>query len=94
MTDQELARALRSLKRTVLMLQTELRHERVDEGLIDAIDQQLERGIASDPRCEGLRAHVDALREDIMTPREELIRDALRACDRLNDAVEGVLALL
>lgn len=94
MTDQELSRALRALKRTVLMLQTELRHEHVDQGLIEEIDRQLERGISSDTRCEGLRKHVDALREDIMTPRQELFRDALRACDRLNDAVEGVLALI
>lgn len=94
MTDLELARALRGLKRTVLMLQTELRHDRVDEGLIAAIDQHLERGIATEPRCEGLRSRVDALREDIMTPRPELFRDAIRACDRLNDVVEGVLALL
>lgn len=94
MTDQELSRALRGLKRTVLMLQTELRQERVDQGLVEEIDQQLERGIATDARCAGLRAHVDALREDIMTPRSELFRDAIRACDRLNDAVERVLALL
>jgi hypothetical protein len=46
-----LARRLKTLRRTVLMLQTELRHERVDGGLLVEIKKQLEDGIASDPRC-------------------------------------------
>jgi len=92
MTDQELARSLRSLRRTVLMLQTELRHGHVDEDLIADIDQRMEHGIGTDPRTEELRPAVDALRENTLTPRSELLSDTIRACEKLNDAIEAVIA--
>ena len=87
-----LTRALRRLQRTVVMLRTELRHEHVDQGLIADIEAQLEAGIATHPRALHLRDAVDALRESTLTPRPELLRDAIRCCDRLYDEVEGVLA--
>ena len=87
-----LARRLKSLRRTVEMLRTELRHGHLDEGLIADIDAQLEDGIGSDPRSAELRAFVDALRENTLTPRRELLTDTVRACDKLSDAIEGVMA--
>ena len=92
MNDLDLARRLRALRRCVLMLETELRHGRVDEGLLAEIDLQMERGIASDPRCAELPGRVDALRESTITPRPELHSDTIRACARLADAIEAVLA--
>lgn len=92
MTDLELSRRLRTLRRTVLMLQTELRHGNVDEALIADIDQQMEHGIGTDPRCETLRVPVDGLRENTMTPRAELVADTVRACEQLKDAIEDVTA--
>lgn len=65
MTD--LGRALRQLRRTVLMLQTELREGRMDDGLLGEIEARMERGIGSDPRCGALRGLVDALRESTLT---------------------------
>lgn len=94
MTDQDLARSLRTLSRTVLMLETELRHGRLDTELLDGIDQQMERGIAADPRCGRLRERVDALRESTMTPRAELLADTVRACEKLRDAIDAVLGRL
>lgn len=94
MTDLELSRALRQLSRTALMLQTELRQGRVDEGLLADIEAQMERGIGTDHRSEGLRPIVDALRESTLTPRAEMIKDTVRACEKLRDAIEGVLARL
>ena len=94
MTDLELSRALRQLRRTVDMLQTELRHGHVDEGLVADIEAHMERGISSDERCSGLRAFVDALRESTMTPRAELMSDTIRACEKLKDGIEGVLSTL
>lgn len=94
MSDLELMRSLRTLRRTVLMLQTELRNDHVDEGLIADIDQQLANGIATDARCEGLRACVDALRESTLTPRAALYRDTIRACVELTDAIEEVTSKL
>jgi hypothetical protein len=94
MTDQELVRALRSLRRTVQMLETELRHGRLDDGLLADIESHLERGIAGDGRCTVLVAGVDSLRENTLTPRTERIADTIRACDKLKDAIEGVTALL
>jgi len=91
MTELELSRALRTLRRTVLMLETELRQEHLDEELLADIEQQLEDGIASHPRCAVLRQHVDALRENTLTPRKELYTDTVRACMQLKDAIEGVL---
>lgn len=94
MTDLELARALRTLRRTVQMLRTELREGHLDEGLITEIDGQMEDGIGGDPRSAVLRMFVDALRENTLTPRGELYADTIRACDKLSDAIEGVLARL
>lgn len=87
-----LARRLKALRRTVQMLRTELRQGHLDEGLIADIDAQLEDGIGSDPRSAVLRSFVDALRENTLTPRGELFTDTIRACDKLSDAIEGVLA--
>ncbi|MCB9170255.1 MAG: hypothetical protein H6597_04535 [Flavobacteriales bacterium] len=90
----DLSRRLKVLRRTVEMLQTELRHGHMDDELVRRIDTQLEDGIATDPRSAGLRTQVDALRESTLTPRPELLRDAIRACDKLKDAIEGVVSLL
>ena len=35
-----------------------------------------------------------AQRESTLTPRPELLRDAIRACDKLKDAIEGVVSAL
>lgn len=94
MTDLALARALRALRRTVLMIQTELRHGRIDEALIADVDAQMERGIASDPRCIELVKRVDDLRESILTPRAELLSDTVRTCEKLKDAIEEVVSRL
>jgi len=94
MNDLALMRMLRSLRPTVLMLQTELRHGRVDEALIADIDAQMERGIASEPRCADLVKRVDALRESTLTPRAELLMDTVRACEKLKDAIEEVVSRL
>ena len=76
------------------MLETELRHGTLDEELLADIDRQLEEGIATDPRCAGLRELVDALRESTLTSPPELYRNAVRACEKLKDAMEEVVALL
>ena len=94
MTDIELSRARRQLRRTVDMLQTELRHGRVDDGLVADIEVHMERGISTDHRCAQLRTFVDAIRESTMTPRKELLGDTIRACEKLKDAIEGVIASL
>ncbi|HRH38741.1 MAG TPA: hypothetical protein PK760_10370 [Flavobacteriales bacterium] len=94
MTDIELARSLKRLRRTVLMLQTELRHGHVDEELIATIEQQMENGIATDGRSENLRTLVDALRESTLTPRSELFTDTIRACEKVKDAIEGVMSTI
>jgi hypothetical protein len=94
MTDQELSRALRALRRTVLMLETELRHGRLDEALITDVDAQMERGIASEPRCSALVAKVDTLRESTLTPRAELLGDTIRACEKLRDGIDEVVGRL
>jgi hypothetical protein len=88
----KLARRLKTLRRTVEMLRTELRHGHLDEELIASIDAQLEDGIGSDPRSAQLRSFVDGLRESTLTPRVELLADTVRACDKLSDAIEGVVA--
>lgn len=94
MTDQDLTNRLRLLRRTVLTFQTELRYHRVDEQLVSAIDEQMERGIATEGRCRHLCETVDALRESMITPRTELWADTVRACDKLLDAIEAVLVRL
>jgi hypothetical protein len=91
MTDLDLARRLRRLRRTVLMLETELRRETVDVELLAEIERHMEQGIATEPRCAGLIAPVDALRESTLTPRPELYRDTIRACEQLKDAIEGIM---
>lgn len=94
MNDLDLSRRLRALRRSTLMLETELRQGRVDEELLADIDLKMEHGIASDPRCTDLPERVDALRESTITPRPELLSDTLRACARLRDAIEGVVSRL
>lgn len=89
-----LARRLKTLRRTVEMLRSELRQGHLDTELITSIDAQLEDGIGTDPRSAELRAFVDALRENTLTPRRELLADTVRACDKLSDAIEGVMAKL
>ncbi|HMC97854.1 MAG TPA: hypothetical protein VKG92_09380, partial [Flavobacteriales bacterium] len=54
------------------------------------IELQMEQGIATEPRCAGLIALVDALHESTITPRPELMRDTIRACEKLQDAIEGI----
>ena len=87
MSDQDLVRQLRRLQRSVVMLATELRNDHVDEELIAEIDSQIAT-IALDPRCETLRTQVDAVRESTLTPRKELMRDTVRICEQLKDAIE------
>jgi hypothetical protein len=94
MDDLDLARRLRVLRRTVLMLQTELRHAHMDDGLIAEIDQQLEHGIATEPRCAQLPAAVDALRESALSMGAERFGDTIRACENLKDAIEEVVSRL
>jgi hypothetical protein len=91
MNAKDLARRLKTLRRTVLMLETELRQGRMDKELLAAIEQQLEDGIASEPRSMVLRSFVDALRENTLTPRAELLADTIRASAKLGDAIQGVL---
>jgi hypothetical protein len=94
MNDLDLARRLRVLRRTVLMLQTELRHEHMDEPLIAEIDQQMEHGIATEPRCAQLPAAVDAVRESALGMGEKRFDDTIRACEKLKDAIEEVVSAL
>ncbi len=54
----------------------------------------MEDGIATEPRCTGLRAPVDALRESTLSPRAELFGDTIRACEKLSDAIDEVLGWL
>ena len=92
MDGQDLVHRLRRLRRSVLMLQTELRHRHLDEQLINEIEEQMENGLASDPRSARLCAVVDALRESTLTPRAELYADTVRACEKLKDAIEDILS--
>ncbi|MFN6177027.1 MAG: hypothetical protein ACK46G_05770 [Flavobacteriales bacterium] len=94
MTDLELSRALRTLRRTVQMLETELRHGRLDDGLLAEIGSQLENGIASDERCAVLVRGEDSLRESTLTPRTELLGDTIRACEKLRDGIDEVVGRL
>lgn len=94
MNDLDLSRRLRVLRRTVLMLQTELWHEHMDESLIAEIDQQMERGIGTEPRCSLLLALVDALRENALSTGSKRFDDTIRACEQLKDAIEGVTSRL
>ncbi|MBP6391664.1 MAG: hypothetical protein KA175_13090 [Flavobacteriales bacterium] len=92
MDDLDLARRLRILYRTVQMLQSDLRQGHLNSKLLADIEMRMEHGIATEPRCAGLSAPVDALRESTLTPRAELFADTIRSCEKLNDAIEGVLS--
>lgn len=94
MNDLDLSRRLRMLRRAVLMLQTELRNDHIDEALVQEIDQQMERGIGTEARCALLPAAVDALRESAMSTRTAMLRDTIRACEKLKDAIDEVLSRL
>lgn len=91
MDDLDLARRLKQLRRTVLMLQTELRNEHLDQELIADIETQMEQGVAMEPRSVKLRDHVDNIRENILIPRPELFSDTIKACDRLADEIQAIL---
>jgi hypothetical protein len=66
----------------------------LDDALITDVDAQMERGIASEPRCATLVANVDTLRESTLTPRAELLGDTVRACEKLRDAIDEVVGSL
>lgn len=91
MNATDLSRRLKQLRRAVIMLQTEFRSDQLDEGLLTEIEQQMDHGIATDPRCIVLVALVDALRESTLTPRKEMFRDSARACEQLKDGIEQVI---
>ena len=92
MNDLDLARRLRVLRRTVLMLQTELRQGHLDDALVADVDQQLEHGIGTEPRCTHLPHLVDAVRENAMGMGPERFADTIRSCEKLKDAIEGVMS--
>ena len=94
MEDQDLARRLRRLRRTVDMLQSDLRQHQVNEKLLAEIETHMDHGISTEPRCEKLRPAVDALRESTLTPRRELLTDTIRAGEKLKHEIEGVLGVL
>lgn len=94
MDDADLVRRLRRLRRTVDMLQTDLRHGHLNEKLVAEIDHHMEQGISTEPRCGALRSGVDALRESTFTPRPELRADTIRASEMLKDAIEGLVSLI
>lgn len=75
----DFARRLNTLRRNVLMLETELRQEQLDEDLLADIERQLEDGMAGRSRCAVPRQHVDTLRECTLTPRKELYADTVYA---------------
>lgn len=94
MEDADLVRRLRRLRRTVDMLQSDLRLEHLNEKLLAEIEVHMEHGIGTEPRCEALRAAVDHLRESTLTPRPELYMDTIRCCEKLKDAIEDVVSRL
>ncbi len=94
MNDLDLARRLNRLRRTVLMLETDLRNEYLNKDLLAQIDSQLELGIATEPRSAALRDLVDELRESSLARSEKMYADAIRACEKLKDAIEGVVEKL
>jgi hypothetical protein len=87
----DLTRRLRRFRRTVDMLVSDLRHHHLNEELVAEIEHHMDHGIATDPRCAGLSARVDALRESTLTPRAELHADTIRAGEQLKNAIDGVL---
>jgi hypothetical protein len=94
MKDLDLVRRLRRLRRAVDMLQGDLRHGHQNKELLAEIELQMEHGIGTEPRCASLSIAVDALRESTLTPRPELYADTIRFCERLKDAIEGVVSRL
>jgi hypothetical protein len=94
MDDQDLLHGLRRLRRTVDVLQTEIRNGHMDKQLIDEIDQQMERGISTDARCVALSTAVDVLRENSRSKGSKRFSDTLRATDKLKDGIEGVVGRL
>jgi len=90
MNDLELVRRLRRLRRTVDLLQTDLRYGQVNDKLLAEIESHMEQGIATEPRCASLTTLVDAVRESTLTPRPELLADTIRAGERLRDAIEAL----
>ena len=88
----DLGTRLKILRRTVLLLETELRPGHTDADLLNDIEEQLEDCIATHPRGATLRQHLVAVRESTQTPRRELYTDTLRACVELHDAMEGVMS--
>lgn len=91
MKDLDLVRSLRRLRRTVDMLQADLRRIYLNAELITEVEKHMDHGIATDPRCAKLSPLVDALRESTLTPRRELYADTSRACEELKKAIDGVL---
>jgi hypothetical protein len=79
---------LKTLRRPLLMLETLLRSERLDAGLLADIEKPGEFGIASHPCDATLSQPVDALRERTLTPRGERYTDNARARVQLRDATE------
>ncbi len=73
------------------MLRSELQQGMMDEALLADIDLQLEQGLAMEPRSAELRDHVDRLRESTLNSGSEMFADTIRAADKLNDAIEGIL---
>ncbi len=94
MNDLDLTRRLKILRRSVLMLETELRNDHMDNDLLADIDRQMEEGLAAEPRTAFLRERVDALRENVMGSGSHRFRDAIRSTAELRDAIEEVMALL
>ena len=92
MEDADLVRRLRRLRRTVDMLQTDLRYGRLNDSLLAEIESHMEQGISLEPRCGQVRTRVDALREGTFTPRPELLADTIRAGDNLKDAIEALVS--
>jgi hypothetical protein len=94
MTDLDLVRSLRRLRRTVDMLQADLRREYLNAELMAEVEKHMDHGIATDRRCTKLSARVDALRESTLTPRRELYADTIRACEQLKLTIDGVLNVI
>lgn len=68
--------------------------ERADDDITtaNACIKGNERIIAWDARCTALVHGVGGLRESLLTPRPWILTDTVRACDRLSDAIEGIIA--
>ncbi|MFZ1687414.1 MAG: hypothetical protein WAU70_08340 [Flavobacteriales bacterium] len=94
MNDLDLMRSLRRLRRTVDMLQADLRRDHLNKELLTEIEKHMDHGIASEPRCAGLSVRVDAVRESTLTPRRELCSDTIKACEQLKVAIDGLLNVL